>query len=170
MLLNSSSITPFILSLRIAMATRSSSSINYLSPTLRRSARLLSVSSATALIETYEEKSVPKATAQTSRKRKRTVPQDVLPEDQDPHRQIERRRGKQSNPKPKQPKVGGDDEDFVEHSSSSKPTKKRKTREPQPSPIFTIPDVVAKETTFKGRLGESRRIPWPRVTVSWIFF
>jgi UV DNA damage endonuclease len=38
---------------------------------------------------------------------------------------------------------------------SSVPTSPRKKRAPKPEPVYTIPDVVRKETTFRGRLGKS---------------
>lgn len=126
------------------LTTKSPSSI------LRRSARLSLP--AMALIETDEEKSVLQQSSQHSRKRKGQTSHDVLSSEgvlQDQKTTKIKRTSKSAQ-------VAEDDDDFLDPSPRPhKSAKPRKTRERQPSPVYMIPDVVTKETTFKGRLGDS---------------
>ena len=57
-----------------------------------------------------------------------------------------------TKPKKKARKLKPKADDSVEFTDTTK--KLKNTRTPKPEPVYVIPDVEKKETTFKGRLGE----------------
>lgn len=132
-------------------------SLEHTGRVLRRSSRLLSVSNKTATVASVEhEVSVELTpTPPIPRKRKRDtkdVSQKQVPEVQTPKMSIESKRTRQA-PKTKTPVTkAGDEDEFV---AEALPSKAKRTRERKPSPVYIIPDVEKKETTFKGRLGAS---------------
>ncbi|KAF9567944.1 UV-endonuclease UvdE [Agrocybe pediades] len=125
---------------------------------LRRSSRLLATSAHTVALASLTPE--PEPTASHTKKRKRKLAVDSETEEGETAReggtadvQPSPRTRKSANKKTSSVRkvatqVDGDD--WVEASSPSKP---RKKREPKPEPVYIIPDVARKETTFKGRLG-----------------
>ncbi|KAH7927536.1 UV-endonuclease UvdE [Leucogyrophana mollusca] len=55
--------------------------------------------------------------------------------------------------KPKKRNASQIEVDQASYSSEDPPKRKRKIRAPKPEPVYVIPDVERKETTFHGRLG-----------------
>ncbi|EGO00170.1 hypothetical protein SERLA73DRAFT_107167 [Serpula lacrymans var. lacrymans S7.3] len=58
-----------------------------------------------------------------------------------------------SKSKGKKHKVSQAEDDASSFVEEGPPKKKRKTRQPKPEPVYVIPDVEKKSTSFKGRLG-----------------
>lgn len=117
---------------------------------LRRSARL-SVSNKAAAVASFEQELSVELSPPASRKRKhstKVVSQEQTPEVPTPKPFVESK--KRTHKEPKIKKV--DEDEFVADTS---PSKRRKTRERKPSPIYIIPNIETKETSFKGRLGTS---------------
>lgn len=76
---------------------------------------------------------------------------EMLPEEevQMPQKRKKSKKRKHGKKKGKEVEVNQDNEDFVPVKGA------RKKRQPKPEPVYDIPDVERKETTFKGRLGRS---------------
>lgn len=125
----------------------------------RRSTRLAThlVTSAEVSIASYpEERSIASRTNKRERKhgKKDSAVQsedgevsDLTPLEEDILPSIPLEKGAKKRKKSKKEELSEENGEFSPKKSP------RKKREPMPEPIYVIPDVEKKETTFKGRLG-----------------